>query len=71
MRTRRPHVFGSERIARLAGVSTSMIPQTRTHVNPDPDDGKLNAMTRLRAAILRATLKLRRKRGEEPPADAA
>lgn len=39
-----------------------MIPQTRTHKNPDPDDSRLNAVTRLKAAILRATLKLRRRR---------
>ena len=38
-----------------------MIPNTRTHKTPDPNDGRLNAMTRLKAAILRATLKLRRR----------
>ncbi|MBI5200060.1 MAG: hypothetical protein HY925_00610 [Elusimicrobia bacterium] len=44
-----------------------MIPQTRTHNQPDPEDGKLPALTRFRAALLRATLKLRRRKDAEPP----
>lgn len=75
MGTRRPRVLGSRHFERLAGVTlhrpskTPVIPRTRTHNQPDPEDDKLNALTRFRAALLRATLKLRRKRQVDPPAE--
>lgn len=45
-----------------------MIPQTRTHKSPGSDGERLNPPTRLRAALLRASLKLGRKPQEPPQA---
>lgn len=48
-----------------------MIPETRTHKSPESDGCRLNPLTRFRAALLRAALKLRRKSPKEPPEGSA